>query len=103
MVKLSHKKSNNNNNKKSSFKKKTIEDYVFYIGSNKQASDYEVTVEFILNHFKMTCQDSNDIAESIEKETKKIIASKEIVLIASNLKSYQPSLLKTSFSFIVIL
>ena len=70
MVKSSNKKSNNNNNKKSSFKKKTIEDYAFYIGSNKQASDYEVTVEFILNHIKMTHQDGNDIAESLKKETK---------------------------------
>ena len=70
MGKSSNKKLNNNNNKKSSFEKKTIEYYIFYIGSNKQASDYEVTVEFILNHIKMTYQDGNDIAESLKKETK---------------------------------
>ena len=46
-------KKNRNNNKKSSFKKKTIEDCVFHVGSNKQASDYEVTIEFVLNHVKI--------------------------------------------------
>ena len=68
--KKSNNKNNNNNNNSSSFKKKTIEDYVFYIGSNRQASDYEITVEFILNYIKMTYQDGNDIAESLKKETK---------------------------------
>ena len=41
-----------------------------YIGSNKQASDYEVTIEFILKHIKLTYQDRNNIVESLKKETK---------------------------------
>ena len=51
MGKINKKNFNNNKSsgkKISSAKKKSLEDYVFYIGT-KQASDYEVTVEFILN------------------------------------------------------
>ena len=29
-------------------KKKTLEDYFFYVGSSKQASDYEVTANFVI-------------------------------------------------------
>ena len=32
--------------------KKTIEDYFFYVGSSKQASDYEITTEYVINHIK---------------------------------------------------
>ena len=71
MGKSTNRKFNNNDNsKESSFKKKTTDDHVFYISSNKQASYYEVTIEFILNHVKMTYQDENDIAESLKKDTK---------------------------------
>ncbi len=35
-------------------KKKTIEDYYFYVGSCKQASDFETTSEFLVNHVKKT-------------------------------------------------
>jgi hypothetical protein len=34
--------------------KKAIEDYFFYIGSSKQASDYETTSEFVINYIKKT-------------------------------------------------
>ena len=30
--------------------KKTVEDYSFYMGSSKQASDFEITAEFVVNH-----------------------------------------------------
>jgi hypothetical protein len=33
-------------------KKQTIEDYYFYVGSVKQASNYETTADFITNHIK---------------------------------------------------
>jgi hypothetical protein len=45
--------------------KKTIEDYSFYIGSSKQASDYEVTAEFVINHIKKTFDYGKDIAEAL--------------------------------------
>ena len=46
-------------------KKKTIEDYYFYVGSSRQASDFEITSEYIINHIKMTFERGNDIAESL--------------------------------------
>ena len=50
-------KKNFNNNKSSGkisqAKKKSLEDYVFYIGT-KQASDFEVTQEFVLNCMFLT-------------------------------------------------
>jgi hypothetical protein len=44
-------------------KKKTMEDYYFYVGSSKQASDFETTSEFLINHVKKTFNRGNDIAE----------------------------------------
>ena len=46
-------------------KKKTIEDYYFYVGSSKQATDYEITAEFVVTHIKKTFDRGNDIAESL--------------------------------------
>ena len=46
-------------------KKKTIEDYYFYVGSSRQASDFEITSEYIINHIKMTFERGNDVAESL--------------------------------------
>jgi hypothetical protein len=45
--------------------KKTVEDYFFYVGSSKQASDYEITAEFVVNHIKITFDRGNDIAEAL--------------------------------------
>jgi hypothetical protein len=50
--------------------KKTAEDYFFYVGSSKQASDYEITAEFVVNHIKKTFDRGNDIAEAIRTLTK---------------------------------
>ncbi len=55
---------------KSSFIKKTVEDYFFYVGSSKQASDYEITAEFVVNHVKKTFDRGNDIAEALRTLTK---------------------------------
>ena len=51
-------------------KKKTIDDYCFYVGSCKQVSDFESTFEFILHYVKKTYQRGNDISESL-RELKK--------------------------------
>ena len=48
-------------------KKKSIKDCYFYVGSNEQASDFEVTSEFIINHVKKTHQCGNDMSESLRK------------------------------------
>ena len=47
-------------------KKKTIEDYFFYVGSSKQASDFETTSEFLINHVKKTFDRGNDIVEALQ-------------------------------------
>ena len=54
-------------NKHDQKKKKTLEDYWFYVGSNKQASDCDATQEFIANHIKRTCARGNDIAKALRK------------------------------------
>ncbi len=69
---------NNNsgrNNRTTNSKKKTIEDYYFYVGSNKQASDYEIAAEYIINHIKKTYDGCNDIAETLRTLTKADIKS----------------------------
>ena len=60
-----NKNANRNFKKSHTSKRKGIEDYTFYIGTTKQASDYEVTCEFIINYIKRTFQHGNDIAESL--------------------------------------
>ena len=47
--------------------KKTIEDYFFYVGSSKQASDYETTAEFLINYIQRTFDDGRDVAVSLRK------------------------------------
>jgi hypothetical protein len=39
--------SNKNNNKPL---KKTLSDHIYYLGSAKQAADYDTTMDFIINH-----------------------------------------------------
>ena len=50
---------------KPSATKKTVEDYFFYVGSSKQASDFEITAEFVLNHIKKTFERGKDVAEAL--------------------------------------
>ena len=49
--------------------KKTIQDYTFYIGSNKQASDFNTTSKFMINHIRKTYTNGDDIADALESET----------------------------------
>ena len=51
--------------KKTLPKKKTIENYQFYVGTSRQAADYESTAEFLINHIKMSFDQGNDIAENL--------------------------------------
>ena len=45
--------------------KKTMEDCFFYVGSLKQASDYETTAEFLINYIQRTFEEGFDIAEAL--------------------------------------
>lgn len=44
-------------------KKKSIEDYFFYVGSTKQ--NYETTAQYVVNHIKKTFTEGNDISEAL--------------------------------------
>jgi hypothetical protein len=46
-------------------KKKSIEDYYFYVGSSKQASDFEMTSKFLVNYVKKTFDRGNDVAKAL--------------------------------------
>ena len=41
--------------------KKSVNDYNYYLGSSKQASDYETTTEYLINHIKKVFDYGNDI------------------------------------------
>jgi hypothetical protein len=56
----------NNNRSNTSSKKKQLSDYIYYLGSPKQASDYETTTEYLINHIKKTFDFGNDIGTALE-------------------------------------
>ena len=62
---------NNNSNFKFNKIKKSIEDSIFYIGNNKQATDFDTNFEFIVNYIKKTYVYGNDIAETLRTQVKK--------------------------------
>ena len=62
-------RSKNIRSNKFSGRKKTIDDYMFYVGTTKQASDYELSAEFIINYIKRTFMQGNDISESLRTLT----------------------------------
>ena len=58
----SHYKGHNPNRKP---KPKSVEDYMYYLGSAKQASDYETTTEFLINHIKGEFHYGEDIGNAL--------------------------------------
>eukprot|EP00546_Thalassionema_frauenfeldii_P002803 CAMPEP_0178938658 /NCGR_PEP_ID=MMETSP0786-20121207/26452_1 /TAXON_ID=186022 /ORGANISM="Thalassionema frauenfeldii, Strain CCMP 1798" /LENGTH=70 /DNA_ID=CAMNT_0020617399 /DNA_START=218 /DNA_END=430 /DNA_ORIENTATION=- len=38
----------------------------YYVRSARQALDYEVTEEFVINHIRAECDEGEDIAEALE-------------------------------------
>ena len=59
----------NSNGNKATYKssKKSLSDYIYYLGSAKQAADYETTTDYIINHIKKTFTFGNDIAVSLKE------------------------------------
>jgi len=45
-------------------RKKTIKEYCFYVGSSKQASDYETTSEYIIKYIKKTFDRGNNVTKA---------------------------------------
>lgn len=50
-------------------RKKTIDDYFYYVGLAKQASDYNLTTEQIILHIKKEYERRNDVSEALRMET----------------------------------
>ena len=53
--------------------RKVLSDYVYYIGSAKQASDYPVITSFIINHIQKTFTNGDDIADALETKNETVI------------------------------
>eukprot|EP00957_Ditylum_brightwellii_P192926 14689664-Ditylum_brightwellii.AAC.1 len=47
-----------------------INDYQLYVGTSRQAANYEGTAEFIVNHIKMSFDCGNDIAKNLTTHIK---------------------------------
>jgi hypothetical protein len=62
-------KNNKTPSNKPSFKptKKTLSDNIYYLGSAKQAADYERTTEFLINNIRKTFTNGNDIGTALEQ------------------------------------
>ena len=57
---------NRNRSQQKTESKKTLQDYTFYIGSAKQASDYNTVSRFLINHIHKTYTNGDDIANALE-------------------------------------
>ena len=60
---------NKNFKKSNNVRRKNIDDYSFYVGTSKQASDFKISSEFIINYIKRTFERGNDIAKSLRTLT----------------------------------
>ena len=56
-----------NSNASAANKKQFVTDFNYYLGSSKQASDYETTTEFLINHIKKLNDYGNDIGTALDK------------------------------------
>jgi hypothetical protein len=41
-------------------------DYIFSLGTGKQASDFELVSQFIINHIRKEYEDGNDVGDALE-------------------------------------
>ena len=48
---------------------KSLQDYIYHIGSIKQASDYVIATKYLLNHICKTYTFRDDIANALETQT----------------------------------
>ena len=73
---------NTKNTRKAIKQKKTINDYQFFIGTNKQASEFENASEFMINYIKHTFDRGNDIAKTLRtlnlQETDKLMCHRQV-------------------------
>ena len=71
--------------KANSNKKETLEDCNFYVVSGKQASDFEITYNYIVNYMERIYTRGNDITKSLRKlEAADIDKWEHMLQISSN-------------------
>lgn len=46
---------------------KSIEEYIFHVGTARQASEFPKTSKFIIGHIRETYKNGADIAKALEK------------------------------------
>ena len=68
-------KSHNHNNNGSKPTKKTMSDHVYYLGSARQAADYETTTQYLINHIRKTYSMGDDIGKCLETLTEVDLSS----------------------------
>ena len=60
-------KTNSPYDKSRSINKKELKDYSYFLGTAKQASEYESTTLLIINHIKKEFEYGNDIASALDE------------------------------------
>ena len=85
--------------KKKDPRKKELKDYLYYTGSNRQASDFKTSTEFIINQVKGEFNYGNDIAESLRElrymntklwyPTLKLSTATDPVIISAETKQFE--------------
>ena len=63
----SHSSKSGSSQKSGTTGRKTLADHVYSIGSAKQASDYSVITQFIINYIRKTFDNGSDIGDALEK------------------------------------
>ena len=58
--------SNSNNNKKTQARGK-LSDYVFHVGTAKQANDYVTVIDYLIRHVKIEFTRGNDVGNALEQ------------------------------------
>ena len=61
-------RSSNQSTQQKTESKRTLQDYTYYVGSSKQASDYHTITKYLMNHIRKTFPNGDDIANALEKE-----------------------------------
>jgi Reverse transcriptase (RNA-dependent DNA polymerase) len=82
----SHQSNSGSKSSSSAYKptKKTLTDSIYYLGSAKQAADYETTTDFLVNYIKKTFDFGNDIGSVLETLEPFDISQFKPVLESSN-------------------
>ena len=64
-------------------KRKTLEDYTYYVGSAKQASDYVTVTNYLVNYIRREYTKGDDIAKSLEELVETDFAADEPAMLVS--------------------